>query len=396
MVKCLIMLQNNNTNLSALVVKLTPIELLDSAVMRMIGVVNGLYENGYKITILSIPFVGESTHELQECLQKSNVIRLGEGKTTLYNNLGNGNSVKKHIRNVASKLARRIFPFDNSYAYLKYVDIHLLPDIRYDVVISISDPKTSHLAVKKLIKQGLKYDRWIQYWGDPFTYDITSELFYPKFIKKRIELSLFSKADRLVFVSPFTLNMQQKSFRNKAKLMRCCVPPYIKPRIVKKCEHNDKFEVGYFGSYMSVARNIKPLYNACSELSNIHLSIVGNGDVILDSKENISILPRGEVELMEDNCDLLVCILNSSGTQIPGKIYHYAATNKPILIISDGEYGDDIMSFLSVYDRYYFCRNNVNDIIKAINNISNEEKEWEPCPYFESKYVVKMLLESEE
>lgn len=385
------MRQKNNKLKTALVVKLTPIELLDSAVMRMIGVVNGLCENGYDVTILATPFFGELTHELQPCLQRSKVIRLGSGGSTVYNSLGSGSKIKKSIRNILSKTARKLYPYDNSYAYLKYVNIKMLPEDQYNVVISLSDPKTSHLAVKKLIMQGFKYSKWVQYWGDPFTYDITSELIYPKFMKKSVERELMGNADRIVYVSPFTLEVQKNAFKNKADKMYCCVPPYLKTRLVEK-EENGRFDVGYFGSYMTVARNILPLYEACAEIDDIHMTIVGNGDVTLEGKENITVLPRGEVEKMEDNTDLLVCILNSRGTQIPGKIYHYAATNKAILVITDGENGDRIREFLSEFDRYYFCKNDKDSIIKAISEIKNDTRKWTPCTAFESGSVAYNLI----
>ena len=143
---------------------------------------------------------------------------------------------------------------------------------------------------------------------------------------------------------------------------------------------------------MTVARNILPLYEACAEIDDIHMTIVGNGDVTLEGKENITILPRGEVEMMEDNTNLLVCILNSRGTQIPGKIYHYAATNKAILVITDGENGDRIREFLSEFDRYYFCKNDKDSIIKAISEIKNDTRKWAPCAAFESGSVAYNLI----
>lgn len=385
------MLQHNNEMKTVLVVKLTPVELLDSAVMRMISVINGLVEIGYKVTIIATPFYGELTHQLPPCLQKSNVVRIGVGGSTLYNNLGSGNKFKMAFRTILSKVARRFYPYDNTYAYLRFVDIKALPDDKYDAIISISDPKTSHLAVKKLITQGLKYSKWIQYWGDPFTYDITSELIYPRFIKKFIENKIIGNADRIVYVSPFTLEMQKEVFKDKSDKMYCCIPPYLRTRVIIK-EKSEHFEVGYFGSYMTVARNILPLYEACSEIADIHLSIVGNSDIALKEKENISILPRGEVETMEDNSDLLICILNNRGTQIPGKIYHYAATNKAILVITDGENGDRIKEFLSKFDRYYFCKNDKDSIIRAINEIKNEPRVWAPCEAFNSCAVVSKII----
>jgi hypothetical protein len=283
--------------------------------------------------------------------------------------------------------------YDYTYDIVRNLDISILPKKKYHCVISISDPKTSHIAVSRLKKQGLVFERWIQYWGDPMTHDITSEVIYPLFIRRVIEEKLLKQADRIAYVSPLTLIQQKKEFPKLANKMVCCLTPFLEERISSRTNHS-VYMIGYYGSYMSVARNILPFYEACCMMKNeLKAVIIGDGDVKLVSTDNISVLPRGDVQGYEDSSDLLICILNRRGTQIPGKIYHYAATNKPILVITDGNCSEDIVAFLKEFDRYYFCENTAHAIFKAILDIMKDNREWAPCKAFSSIDIARKLIE---
>ena len=94
--------------------------------------------------------------------------------------------------------------------------------------------------------------------------------------------------------------------------------PYLKEKIYPKSE-NRNYKIGYFGDYYSSFRNIKPLYNACSEMSNVNLTIMGDSDLNLADRSNIEVLPRGDSETNESNTDLLVCVLNLKEHRFQGK-----------------------------------------------------------------------------
>ena len=95
-----------------------------------------------------------------------------------------------------------------------------------------------------------------------------------------------------------------------------------------------------------------------------------------------------------ENLDILVCLLNSRGTQIPGKIYNYAGTNKEILVIEDGEYGPQIRAFFEPYHRYTFVQNSkeaIKEVLKAYtkNGIPNRQ-----CiEDFDAKHIAVKLIE---
>lgn len=60
------------------------------------------------------------------------------------------------------------------------------------------------------------------------------------------------------------------------------------------------------------------------------------------------------------------------GGQIPGKLYQYSATNKPILFILDGtiEEMQILKTYFSQFNRYVFCKNSIDSIQNGIQKIN--------------------------
>lgn len=374
---------------------LTPINSLNSAMLRSIALTKGLSALGHSIDFLTIPIsVTHVKTNKHEFLKDVNLITTQNNK--IYDTIAS-NEQKSKIKKLLVQTLRKIyhkFAIHNyTYNIAKNIDISLLPRSNYDVIISVSDPKTSHIAVIKLIKQGLKYKKWIQYWGDPMTLDITNKSLYPKSLIKKMEKDIISNADKIIYVSPFTLNEQKKLFPKRATKMSFLPVPYIEEKIYKYTE-NENFIIGYFGAYYSHIRDIKPLYEAVSELEDsTFLNIVGDTDIELKKTNNIKIYPRGDISSFEKTADLLVCILNKNGSQIPGKLYHYAATNKPILVLLDGENKEKMSKYLKSFSRYIISENNKESIINAINKLRENYKLYEPCKSFNPVSIAQRFLE---
>lgn len=377
-----------------LMIKLSPIEGLNSSTIRALSLAKGFEELGHKIDYITIPI--SSTHvkmEKKSLEQKINIIKTkpNEQYETVISK-GKKGFVHRVITKILRKVYHKITIYNYTYSIAKSMDISLLNNPNYDLVISISDPKTSHIAMEKLIAERLKYKKWIQYWGDPMTVDITSKSIYPsKYIKKK-ELSLLKNADAIVYVSPFTLKVQEKLFPQLAKKMHFLPVPYYESKIYGETE-NLKYTIGYFGAYNSKIRNINPLYQCCAKLSEtVDLIIVGDSDLKLKEKENIEIHPRGDISFFEEKVDLLVCMLNNKGTQIPGKVYHYAATNKPILIILDGQNKREMKEYFKSFGRYYICDNKISSIMEKIKEIINDNVEFEPSKEFSPKLIASQFI----
>lgn len=376
-----------------LIVKLSPVESNDSANIRTIGLAKGLIELNHSIDYLTIPVSNyHSIMSEKDILGLMNIVRTSSNSVYDAATSGGGR-FKKAIVGLMRKIYHLFSLYDYTYSIAKKIDISLINNTEYDIVISSSDPKTSHITVQYLIKQGLKYKKWIQYWGDPMTMDITNKSLYPKWFKSKVEEKLLSLADRIVYVSPFTLEEQKKIFPKLFDKMVFFPTPYIDEKEYEET-NNTKFTVGYFGAYHSKIRNIMPLYNACIDMKEcICLTIVGDSDLSLQHTESIKTYPRGDVSEFEKKADLLVCLLNKKGLQIPGKIYHSAGTNKPILVVLDGENREQMKHYLDSFGRFIVCENTEKSIEEAIQNIIAIKTRYKPAHQFTPNTIASNFID---
>ena len=118
----------------------------------------------------------------------------------------------------------------------------------------------------------------------------------------------------------------------------------------------------------------------------------------LPSQGRITVSPRVTLDILEqvqDNTDVLVHLSNLRGGQIPGKIYHYSATRKPILFILDGtdEEKTLLKDYFSKYERYFFCDNTAESILDAMKTIAEIPlKTLAPVEEFFPESVVKQFI----
>lgn len=374
-----------------------PIEYSASANIRNLAVIKGLNEIGYKVDVLCSE-IGDGINYVDKSFNSNyinKVIRIQTVKTTKSgNNLGKINIFKKTIIMIIKKMFEYFSIYDNRKFLLYKFNVNLIKD-RYDIIISSSDPKSSHLLAKKILKKNPKLaNKWIQYWGDPFAIDINRKTIYPSFFIRFLEKNILKLANKIIYVSPLTLTAQKTTYKTVKNKM-CFIPiPFVNEKIYLNNEKIN-YRLGYYGDYKSNDRNIIPLYRAVSDSKKYYLNICGDSDYNLQGKHNIKILPRQDsktIDKLEENTDILIVICNKLGTQLPGKIFHYAATNKPILIILDGNKKNEIKTYLSKYNRYIFCENNKTSIIKNIEKIFSENKEYFPCKDFNCKNVAKEII----
>ena len=384
-----------------LFVVLSPFNSNCSAMIRNKALIKGFLENGHIVDVISSSSLKNSYSDSPDSTSHENLNVKEIEILQYYKNLLNKNisllnlMKRKIIVPIVRYVYHKLSLYDSSIFLVNKIKKSLYINKKYDVLISSSDPKSSHIAVNKMILNGLQYNKWIQYWGDPLALDITGKSLYPKFYKKMQENNILKNADKIVYVSPLTLQVQKKEFKQLANKMDWLPIPYSKEKIYehKGFDYNS-IKLGYFGDYKDSVRNIKYLYTVCNE-EEIYLTIAGNSNCEYRQTSTISIYPRlisKKVEKLEKGVDVLVCILNIKGTQIPGKIYHYAATNRPILIILDGEYKEYLFNYLNSFNRFIFCDNNPNSIKQCIKEISLNKIKYEPLTRLSYKKVSKDFL----
>lgn len=318
-------------------------------------------------------------------------------------NLYQGNrktSLKGRVFNFAKSIFRNIYGIYNPTISWHWKAKKFRSDIEYDLVISLSYPNVSHLNAKYLIeKKHIRTKKWIQLWEDPWTTDPlnTNEKIYNKCYKA--EAKLLDSDCEIVYVSPMTMLKQQEVFsKNKEKMSWFPLPSYYETDITKKSFEKNCY--GYFGDYAPQIRNLIPFYNVAVK-TGIEVNICGSPYGLISDKNNVKIHPRmplTELKEFEDKTNVLICLFNLGGGQIPGKIYQYAASNKMIIAILDGN--DDekkiIKDYFSQFNRFIFCENNEDSIEEAVKKIESGQIEGisnEPLNAFSAENIVKKLLE---
>lgn len=376
----------------------TPLEYNSSANMRNIAIIKGLQKLGNEVSSLSSEVVNSSiySNDISEIinLKSRYSLKLGAIQSNITNNINQKNNFKRIIKNKIYKIYTKFSIYDPKKTLVSKVSKDFIKE-KFDLVISSSDPKSSHLIAERLLDLNPNITKkWIQYWGDPFVGDINKNSIIPTKVIRREEERLIGLCDEVVYVSPFTLEQQQKNYPKYKYKMKFLPIPYIEEKMYTKVS-NSKVILGYFGDYKSKDRNIEPLYDAIMKNNDFYLNICGNSDIKLEEKNNISVRPRQKINVIEElekKSDILICICNKKGTQIPGKIYHYAATNKPILIILDGDRKKELRKYFESFNRYKLCENTEEDIIKAIKDIMNEKAEYNPLSLLSSEKIAKEFI----
>ena len=398
--------------MNLLFINMTPIYHNTSALLRMCGFISGAYKLGNVCDLLTLAaeeddysydstnekFVEEYINHYYTFERKGSYNRLRQSRV--------GSQKGNAIKNVLRRIYRSVNIYDTQVINVSGIRSVQAQFNKYDRIISISDPKSSHKLAEELMLQNNIEDisnKWIQCWGDPWFRDSGNKY---ALVRRKVfceEGHYLDMAKRIVYTSPFTLEEQRKLFDKNADKMTY-VNQSVKPSLINSLKENgnngsekEKFVIGYFGSYGSRVRNILPLYETCNRRKH-KLKIVGGSDICLESTDYVEIIKKqtlAAVDEMEQQADILVCICNKSGTQIPGKIYYSAGYQKPIIIVVDGERSSEMRAFFESFHRYIICNNDVESIERAIKKAKREiceNRVYEMDKRYTDTYAAKVLL----
>lgn len=325
-------------------------------------------------------------------------VKSDEKQNALPENMSEAHSLKAKLRSGLKGLYYRCFPNDPLYpldwVWLKKAS-HFHSTSEYDLVVSNSSPAASHKLVLLLLQaKRISFRRWVQIWEDPWYADLYS---CKDQMILREEHYLLTAATEVYYVSPLTLDYQKKLFPDCANKMKHIPLPYLDYAEDSSVKSNQSF--GYFGDYYSHTRNLLPFYEALLESGCVG-NIYGDSDLRLESTEQITVSGRVTLDVLakvQAETSILVHLCNLRGGQIPGKIYHYSATKKPILFILDGTDQEQslIYSYFAQFNRYYFCKNTTDAILMTMEKIFEDSAkfiEYTPVEAFSPKVVVGQFL----
>lgn len=391
-----------------------------SANLCHLAYIKGLVEAGHNVTLLSADgrdYITDPsmvvpdevkcfTYYAVSFYEKASLMKIkkhGQGKTSDLTQAGltldkSRENITQKIITFSKKAILSLYGVHGIYAKFVKKAQQFRSNIAFDYILSISTPPSSHLLAYKLIKaKHVQGKHWIQIWEDPWCSDV-----YGFSEKRKIyneEKRLLSFAERICYVSPLTLKNQQKMYPESADKM------YWKPLPCYYAERENKTSFskniyGYFGAYYPVARNLEPFYQAAVKIG-IEANICGDPSTLFPATDTIHVyarLPLDKLRPIEDSTNVLIFLCNRKGGQIPGKIYQYSATTKTILFILDGteEEKTVLKEYFGQFNRYVFCENTVEDIIRAIKEIENNcigGTTNRPLNYFAPQKIVGEILD---
>lgn len=385
---------------SIAVILALPMEYNTSSNVRSKCIIEALRDKGYKIKCyMPYPQKNSVYYSRDRMIDGVDIFRYGKLNDNIqHNNDTHDVSIKnKQIGKFIRGLIKKIDVFGSTICYYPYWK-QISNDIKkngFDVILSFSDPLTAHLLGRKCKEKNKKVN-YIQQWGDPLASDIVSKTTQPLWLKKMVEYYLISKADKICYVSPFTLREQKKMYHSESDKMVFIPTPSVDYKIAYNELPKDHISIGYFGSYNRKARNILPFYQAAIKNKDIKFYIIGDSDEELAPSDNVFLANRIDSTLLNEyiaNVDAIVCLMNKKGNQIPGKIYHDASLKQDILLIKDGDMKDDIQKFFENYHHYTFVDNDVNAISSVFEDyLINGVPIREPVKEFSADYVAEKLI----
>lgn len=225
-----------------------------------------------------------------------------------------------------------------------------------DAIYSSSPPYTTALIAKR-VKKILRVP-WIAGFRDPWTGFISSprRWFLPRLIDKYLEKSVFKKADKIECAWVGIIKDAVSKYPDLDKTKFHHIPNGFDSEDYPSIEWqgNEQFTLTYTGS-MYGRRNPAALFQAIEKLlknnlikkDEFKIKFIGRfgreisemieNTTFRDSIEIINYLPHKEslIELLKSDALLLIVDESKESEEIvPGKIYEYIGTKKPILTIA--------------------------------------------------------------
>lgn len=343
-----------------------------SASIRNLSLVNGLAELGFEITVITIQYPSEVIDDYLKAILNPRVKLISVHAGLISNYIPNVNS-KISTRNTLLQWLKKHV---KSFVYFPDIDKKWITKTPYnqvkgyDILISSSDTKTSHFIASIIKKQTRK--KWIQIWGDPWYSDVHNHHLIYKIRSKVSERKLLKEADKIIYVSKPTLDHMQKEYSFIKNKSHHVPRGYLKAITGPPPCNENTINICYTGVLRG--RNIHPLVSrltSYNKMNKIQISINVYGRIPKDIKQefnNFSCIKFCGEKTMEEifniysKSDILLFIGNKAhSTQIPGKLYDYFGTNRPILALLE-DIEEPVAQFIKQTNRCIIFENKIDQI----------------------------------
>lgn len=287
------------------------------------------------------------------------------------------------------KSLRTVFIPDEAVSWLPFALLKgrwLIKENSYDAIISSAFPFTCHI-VGYFLKQLSGGKPWIADYGDPWVNNPSFDL--PKwrsFIDKEIESRILNSVNKIIVNTDRT----KEHYLNLYPFLKSEDIKVITQGFSKKGFHEvspeitDKFRIVYTGIFYK-DREPFILFDALTHVKEIwkDLEVIIAGNITKDEykqyAENkglseivrfIGFVPQKKALSFQKGASVLLLIGNRGGIQVPGKIYEYFASKRPILSITIDKY-DIASTFVDRFKRGISVENDSEKLSESIIYLYN-------------------------
>ena len=225
---------------------------------------------------------------------------------------------------------------------------------------------------------------WIADIGDPVCAPYNAKLKKP--IDEYFEKKIVHKADRVIVTNRNIRLLLSCKYGVSRKKIEIITQGFDAERFKnKKLERvkNENFTMFFSGTFYRGFREPKNLIDALCQLKHLDfkLKIAGRNELFLkdfdkikNKVEFLGFVPYEKSLELQENADVLVNISNKQVFQVPGKLFEYIGSKKPILNIVYDKDRDETAWFINRFRIGLVCENRVEEIK---NDILTLYKEWE-------------------
>jgi glycosyltransferase involved in cell wall biosynthesis len=334
--------KNSGKNLIILTVYFPP--TISIASNRLLAFAKYLDSDKFNITVIC-PEV-EKVESSELIINKVRIIRIKNKKHPLKIRFNKKDSYVIHKLKAVYNLVFNQFIRDEyrywSKSAIKYIT-NEFDKIGIDYLISSFPTVAPHLVALNLKKSEFSF-KWIADMRDGMSQNPFSLFFQRRYLKS-IESKIFENVWKITTVTPGLV----RSFKLSSQIYSC---PIIEIRngfdfeIPIDYHYNEIFTICHAGTFHA---DIKPFrfFAAIRELLNekklldIKINFIGAGNAIKVPEDLISFvyttskIPHDQaIEYMKNSDANLLIIPHSISETLPGKLYEYIASQKPIIIIS--------------------------------------------------------------
>ena len=304
--------------------------------------------------------------------------------------LSNTLKIFYYIRYVAFAKEKDSGGWEVSRVFNKFKELD--SEHEYDFIISVSLPFQSHYIGEKIKEMKGNSIKWVVFEFDPFAYNKVIKVNNRMRKNMRVdEKRIFSKCDSIILTPElFEFYKREEYIPSSTKINKlpfANVEPinYNSENVSQNFLQDDKINCFFSGRLYKDIRNPSIAFDLFSKIStNIHLTLMTNytTEKIKEfAPQNYlpSVISFQNRDTALHNllyADILVNIGNTVEHQVPGKIFEYMSTGKPIVHFSKIK-NDPAIKYLDKYSNVLIIKEwdigNIN-YVKILDDFCNENK----------------------